>query len=181
MYEVAEVEGRPVDEVEAEVEEVIQWASTPTARRPTELPGGEGATRSVRPRARRGFCMPGLMVSSGGTASEGRSFREERHVRGRARGSAWYLKLHWQVVIALLGGVAFGTFAPGAAHAIGFIGDLFLRLLKMVIIPLIFTSLVSGVASLGDARSVGRIGVRTLSLFSTRSPPPWRSRWGWRW
>ena len=45
-------------------------------------------------------------------------------------------------------------------------GDLFLRLLKMVIIPLIFTSLVSGVASLGDARSVGRIGIRTLVYYT---------------
>ncbi len=82
------------------------------------------------------------------------------------RGSAWYTKLHWQVVVALVGGVLFGTVAPGAAHAIGFVGDLFLRLLKMVIIPLIFTSLVSGVASLGDARSVGRIGARTLVYYT---------------
>ena len=49
---------------------------------------------------------------------------------------------------------------------IGFLGDLFLRLLKMIIIPLIFTSLVSGIASLGDARSVGRIGVRTLIYYT---------------
>jgi Na+/H+-dicarboxylate symporter len=78
----------------------------------------------------------------------------------------WYFKLHWQVLIALILGIAAGIVLPGFAIAIGFIGDLFLRLLKMVIIPLIFTSLVSGVASLGDAKSVGRIGFRTLIYYT---------------
>ena len=83
-----------------------------------------------------------------------------------ANSKPWFFKLHWQVLIALLAGVGFGWFAPAAAHEIGFLGDLFLRLLKMIIIPLIFTSLVSGVASLGDLRSVGRVGVRTLVYYT---------------
>lgn len=78
----------------------------------------------------------------------------------------WYLKLHWQVVIALVAGVIFGWTAPAAAVGIGFVGDLFLRLLKMIIIPLIFTSLVSGIASLGSARSVGRVGLRTMIYYT---------------
>lgn len=78
----------------------------------------------------------------------------------------WYLKLHWQVLIALVAGVGFGWFAPTAAQDIGFLGDLFLRLLKMIIIPLIFTSLVSGIASLGDLRAVGRVGVRTVVYYT---------------
>ena len=78
----------------------------------------------------------------------------------------WYLKLHWQVLLALVVGIAFGWLAPSAAEGIGFIGDLFLRLLKMIIIPLIFTSLVSGVASLGSARSVGRVGFRTVLYYT---------------
>ena len=78
----------------------------------------------------------------------------------------WFFKLHWQVLIALLAGVGFGWFAPAASQSIGFVGDLFLRLLKMIIIPLIFTSLVSGIASLGDMRSVGRVGVRTLVYYT---------------
>jgi len=78
----------------------------------------------------------------------------------------WYLKLHWQVMIALVAGVAFGWLAPAAAEDIGFVGDLFLRLLKMIIIPLIFTSLVSGIASLGTARSVGRVGIRTIIFYT---------------
>ena len=78
----------------------------------------------------------------------------------------WYFKLHWQVMIALVAGVAFGWLAPAAAERIGFVGDLFLRLLKMIIIPLIFTSLVSGIASLGTARSVGRVGIRTIIFYT---------------
>jgi Na+/H+-dicarboxylate symporter len=80
--------------------------------------------------------------------------------------SPWFLKLHWQVLIALVVGVAFGWLAPAGAQRIGFIGDLFLRLLKMIIIPLIFTSLVSGIASLGSARSVGRVGIRTMIYYT---------------
>ena len=78
----------------------------------------------------------------------------------------WYFKLHWQVLFALVTGVAFGWLAPTASERIGFLGDLFLRLLKMIIIPLIFTSLVSGIASLGNARSVGRVGVRTMIYYT---------------
>ena len=79
---------------------------------------------------------------------------------------AWYRQLHWQVLAALVFGTAFGVMAPAAAEDLGFLGDLFLRLLKMVIIPLIFTSLVDGVAGLGDARSVGRIGGRTMIYYT---------------
>lgn len=78
----------------------------------------------------------------------------------------WYRQLHWQVLGALILGTVFGVLAPTPAEKIGFLGDLFLRLLKMVIIPLIFASLVDGVASLGDARSVGRIGIRTLIYYT---------------
>jgi proton glutamate symport protein len=85
---------------------------------------------------------------------------------GDAATGAWYTKLHWQVLIALIAGGAFGTLMPEAAMSIGWLGDLFLRLLKMIIIPLIFTSLVSGIAGLGDAKSVGRIGIRTLIYYT---------------
>jgi len=83
-----------------------------------------------------------------------------------AKTGAWYFKLHWQVLIALIAGVAFGWLAPTASQNIGFLGDLFLRLLKMIIIPLIFTSLVSGIASLGDVRAVGRVGIRTMVYYT---------------
>jgi len=84
----------------------------------------------------------------------------------KANSNPWYFKLHWQVLIALVAGVVFGWLAPAAAESIGFLGDIFLRLLKMIIIPLIFTSLVSGIASLGSARSVGRVGIRTMIYYT---------------
>jgi Na+/H+-dicarboxylate symporter len=87
-------------------------------------------------------------------------------IGNNANARPWYFKLHWQVLIALVAGVAFGWRAPAAAESIGFLGDLFLRLLKMIIIPLIFTSLVSGIASLGTARSVGRVGIRTIFYYT---------------
>ena len=83
-----------------------------------------------------------------------------------ANSKRWYLKLHWQVLIALFAGTALGWLAPEASKSIGFLGDLFLRLLKMIIIPLIFTSLVGGIASLGSARSLGRVGIRTTIYYT---------------
>jgi len=50
--------------------------------------------------------------------------------------------------------------------ATSWIGDLFLALIKMVVVPLVFASLVIGVASLGDFRKLGRLGARTLGLFT---------------
>ncbi|MCP4900725.1 MAG: dicarboxylate/amino acid:cation symporter [bacterium] len=78
----------------------------------------------------------------------------------------WYLKLHWQVLIALVLGAVVGSILPGFSMKIGFLGDLFLRLLKMIIIPLIFASLVNGITSLGDAKKVGRIGLRTFVYYT---------------
>ncbi|HSL17660.1 MAG TPA: dicarboxylate/amino acid:cation symporter [Methylomirabilota bacterium] len=93
-----------------------------------------------------------------------------------SRKSPWYAQLHAQVGIALVAGflagigirmlVAAGVPAEPVGEAIGVVGDIFLRLLKMIIIPLIFTSLVCGVASLGDARSVGRVGLRTMLYYT---------------
>jgi Na+/H+-dicarboxylate symporter len=93
-----------------------------------------------------------------------------------SRKSPWYAQLHAQVGIALVAGflagvgirmlVAAGVPAEPVGEAIGVVGDIFLRLLKMIIIPLIFTSLVCGVASLGDARSVGRVGLRTILYYT---------------
>jgi len=90
----------------------------------------------------------------------------EAGMAGSSGDGGWYTKLHWQVLIALIAGGVFGTWMPDAAMGVGWLGDLFLRLLKMIIIPLIFTSLVSGISSLGDAKSVGRIGIRTLIYYT---------------
>jgi Na+/H+-dicarboxylate symporter len=78
----------------------------------------------------------------------------------------WYRRLHWQVLAAMalgaLTGLVFG--APAAAR-IGWIGDLFMRLLRMVIVPLVLMSIISGVASVGGGRALGRLFGKTLGYY----------------
>ena len=78
----------------------------------------------------------------------------------------WYYKLHWQVLGAMLLGALTGlTFGEGAADAVGWIGDLFMRLLRMIIVPLVIASIVSGVASIGGGRAIGRLFGKTLGYY----------------
>ena len=70
-----------------------------------------------------------------------------------------------KIVVMMCVGIAAGVYWGPAVTAVKPVGDLFLRLLKMLIVPLVLSSLVVGVASLGDLRSLGRIGVKTLALY----------------
>ena len=83
------------------------------------------------------------------------------------------MKLHVQMLLGFLVGIAAGLvayFTIGGEPALdaivryvsGPIGQIFLRLLFMLVVPLIFSALVLGVAELGDLRSLGRVGLRTL-------------------
>jgi len=75
------------------------------------------------------------------------------------------IKLHWQILIALVIAVIIGYFFPGAVDYLDWMGKIFLRGLKMVIIPLIFASIVSGVTSIGSGKSLGRIGLKTITYY----------------
>lgn len=79
------------------------------------------------------------------------------------------LKLHWQILIALVAAVLLGYFLPSSVKYLSWMGTLFLRGLKMVIVPLIFASIVSGVTSIGSGRSLGRIGLKTITYYLTTS------------
>ena len=82
----------------------------------------------------------------------------------------WYRRLHWQVLIAMaLGALTGALFGEPAAVRVGWIGDLFMSLLRMVIIPLVVTSIVSGVASVGGGRSIGRLFSKTLGYYMLSS------------
>ena len=82
----------------------------------------------------------------------------------------WYRRLHWQVAAAMLAGVGVGLAGgEGAANALGWLGDLFMRLLRMIIVPLVLTSIVSGVASVGGGRAIGRLFSKTLGYYVTSS------------
>jgi len=79
------------------------------------------------------------------------------------------IKLHWQILIALVIAVIIGYFFPGAVDYLDWMGKIFLRGLKMVIIPLIFASIVSGVTSIGSGKSLGRIGLKTITYYISTS------------
>lgn len=67
-------------------------------------------------------------------------------------------------------GVLVGAWGgEGAANALGWMGDLFMRLLRMIIVPLVLTSIVSGVASVGGGRAIGRLFSKTLGYYVTSS------------
>ena len=87
------------------------------------------------------------------------------------------IKLHWQVLIALLLAVLVGLATGADTHILGinpldvfaFIGTLFLNALKMLIVPLIMASIITGVAGLGNEGGLGRLGARTVAYYLTTS------------
>ncbi len=79
------------------------------------------------------------------------------------------IKLHWQILIAFILAVLFGYFIPQGVPYVSWMGDIFLRALKMVIIPLVFSSIISGVTSMGDGKNLGRLGLKTMAYYLTTS------------
>ncbi|HPW78999.1 MAG TPA: dicarboxylate/amino acid:cation symporter [Bacteroidales bacterium] len=75
------------------------------------------------------------------------------------------LALHWQILIGILLGILFGILFPGYIHYTKWAGDLFLRGLKMVVIPLVFSALVMGICSVGKAADLGRIAGKTFAWY----------------
>ena len=83
----------------------------------------------------------------------------------------WYKILYVQVLIAILLGVLVGSLWPHLATNdwIKALGDGFIKLIKMVIAPIIFCTVVSGISHIQDARKVGRVGVKALLYFEVVS------------
>ncbi len=77
----------------------------------------------------------------------------------------WWKSLYLQVLIAIVIGVLLGVFDPAFAQKLKPLGDAFIALVKMVIGPVIFLTVVVGMAKMGDLRHVGRIGVKALVYF----------------
>ncbi len=75
------------------------------------------------------------------------------------------LALPWQILIGIALGVLFGLFLFDYIKYIEWMGTLFLRALKMIIIPLVFSSLILGVASMGKSSDLGRIAGKTLLFY----------------
>jgi aerobic C4-dicarboxylate transport protein len=77
----------------------------------------------------------------------------------------WWKNLYVQVLIAIAVGVLLGYFEPELGAKMKPFGDAFIALVKMVIGPVIFLTIVVGMAKMGDLRHVGRIGVKALLYF----------------
>jgi Na+/H+-dicarboxylate symporter len=79
---------------------------------------------------------------------------------------AWFKLALWKrILLALVLGVLVGSVWGEGAVSIKWIGDLFVRLISMVVVPLIFFTLVSGVIAMGDPKKLGSLGVMTLGLY----------------
>lgn len=78
----------------------------------------------------------------------------------------WFAIPLWKRILGalLLGVVVGGLWGEGAAN-IQWMGDLFMRLIRMIVVPLIFVTLVSGVVSMGDPSKLGSLGVKTLAVY----------------
>jgi len=79
------------------------------------------------------------------------------------------IKLHWQILIALALSVLFGYYVPGGIKYTAWMGEIFLTALKMVIVPLILSSIISGVTSMGSGKNLGRLGGKTILYYVSTS------------
>src|SRR5271156_4916666 len=80
--------------------------------------------------------------------------RPERSRRG------WYRHLYAQVLFAIAVGVLLGYFDPSLGDAMKPLGDGFIKLIRMLIAPIIFCTVVHGIASMDDLKKVGRLGLK---------------------
>ena len=86
------------------------------------------------------------------------------------------LQLHWQIIICMILGTILGTyynqidFINNQSYIlIVLLGDIFVRLLKMIIVPLIFTSIIIGISSIKDQSKIGRLGLKTFIYYMCTS------------
>jgi aerobic C4-dicarboxylate transport protein len=87
----------------------------------------------------------------------------------RSAKKPFYRTLYFHLLIAILLGVLLGHFMPSLAVQMKPLGDAFIKLVKMVIGPIIFCTVVSGMAGMGDIKKVGRVGGKALLYFEVVS------------
>ncbi|WP_426166532.1 dicarboxylate/amino acid:cation symporter [Sandarakinorhabdus sp. DWP1-3-1] len=81
----------------------------------------------------------------------------------------FYAQLYFQVLFAILLGGLIGHFAPATGVALKPLGDGFIKLVKMIIAPVIFLTIVTGIAGMRDVASVGRVALKAFAYFLTLS------------
>jgi aerobic C4-dicarboxylate transport protein len=83
----------------------------------------------------------------------------------RSPRKAGYSQLYIQVIIAVVAGIALGALYPSAGESVKPLGDALIKMIKMMIAPIIFCTVVHGIASVQDMRKIGRIGIKALLYF----------------
>lgn len=76
-----------------------------------------------------------------------------------------YRSLYFQVVLGIVAGVVVGAAFPSAGEAMKPLGDGFIKLIRMMIGPVIFCTVVTGIANIGDLKKLGRVGIKALLYF----------------
>lgn len=77
----------------------------------------------------------------------------------------FYAQLYVQVLTAIALGIGLGHFYPATGEAMKPLGDGFIKLIKMIIAPIIFVTVVHGIAAMSDMKKVGRVGLKALIYF----------------
>src|SRR3954469_17860256 len=91
------------------------------------------------------------------------------HASTRPSHKPFWTHLYFQVLTAIAIGVLLGYFNPSLATEMKPLGDAFVKLIKMMIAPIIFTTVVVGIAKMGDMKEVGRVGLKALFYFEAVS------------
>ena len=84
-------------------------------------------------------------------------------VRGKA--ATLFRHLYFQVILGVLLGILIGYLNPGVGESLKPLGDAFIKLVKMLLAPIIFGTIVVGIAKMGNLKEVGRVGVKALVYF----------------
>ena len=90
---------------------------------------------------------------------------EPAAVPASARRGRLYSQLYFQVLVAIVAGVLVGVLWPETGAALKPLGDAFIKLVKMIIAPLIFLTIVTGIAGMGELRTVGRVAGKSFAYF----------------
>src|SRR5688572_28898398 len=87
----------------------------------------------------------------------------------QTRGRPFWRTLYFQVLVGIALGVLVGWLWPETGQALKPLGDGFIKLVKMIITPVIFLTVVTGIAGMADLKAFGRVGAKALAYFMTFS------------
>ena len=119
--------------------------------------------------------LGGERATAAGVRPESDHRRTEWHTRrssprwSRRRKRRFYKSLYFQVIVAIVIGVLLGHFYPETGAAMKPLGDGFIKLIKMIIAPIIFCTVVVGIAGMEDMKKVGKTGGYALLYFEVVS------------